>query len=333
MIRSAWLAARLTAAAIGLSIIVACLGAAWLVYGDRSLPRRPTTVDIYPGRNTDEIGEQLAQAGVVRSARWLTWYLRARRSPAAIEASEYSFEAHLSLRAVVDRLASGGRPLEARVTIPEGFTADQIAQRLADDRLVSAQEFVRYVRRASLVFGGARSDGLEGYLFPDTYLIPRVTRPAAIAALMTAQFRKELPKDYERAAKALKLTVPDIVIVASIIEREAKVDDERALMAGVYYNRLRRHMPLEVDATIEYALPAHKTELSYHDLAVESPYNTYTHFGLPPTPISNPGKRSLDAAFHPARTDYLYYVYKGGGRHQFSRTLAEQEAAERRYLR
>jgi len=117
-----------------------------------------------------------------------------------------------------------------------------------------------------------------------------------------------------------------------MVEREAKVDDERALIAAVIYNRLHRGMPLEIDATIEYALPRHKTQLSYGDLALDSPYNTYRHVGLPPTPIANPGRKSLLAAFRPATVDYLYYVYRGNGRHEFSRTLEEQQAAERKYL-
>jgi UPF0755 protein len=117
-----------------------------------------------------------------------------------------------------------------------------------------------------------------------------------------------------------------------MIEREAKVDVERPIIAGVIYNRLHHSMPQEIDATVEYALPRHKQQLSFHDLAVDSPYNTYKHVGLPPTPIANPGRRSLLAAFYPATVDYLYYVYRGHGRHQFSRTLQEQQAAERKYL-
>ena len=149
---------------------------------------------------------------------------------------------------------------------------------------------------------------------------------------MTTQFAKELPPHSDRLARRLGFTVPQVVTIASMVEREAKVDDERPLIAGVIYNRLHRRMPLEIDATIEYALPHHKKKLSLHDLEIDSPYNTYRHAGLPPTPIANPGRKSLLAAFHPAKVDYLYYVYRGGGRHQFSRTLEEQQSAERKYL-
>jgi UPF0755 protein len=120
--------------------------------------------------------------------------------------------------------------------------------------------------------------------------------------------------------------------LASLIEREAKADDERRLMAGVYYNRLRRKMPLEVDATIEYTFPSHKTEITRADLASDSPYNTYRHLGLPPTPIANPGRASLLAAFDPQQSPFLYYVYRGNGHHAFARTLAEHNANVERYL-
>jgi UPF0755 protein len=151
--------------------------------------------------------------------------------------------------------------------------------------------------------------------------------------MLLDQFVAELPADAERKAERLGLTVPQVVTLASLIEREAKADDERRLMAGVYYNRLRREMPLEVDATIEYIFPEHKDVITLADLARDSPYNTYKHTGLPPTPIANPGKASLQAAFDPQPSDYLFYVYKGNGHHAFSRTLAEHQANIARYLR
>jgi UPF0755 protein len=124
-----------------------------------------------------------------------------------------------------------------------------------------------------------------------------------------------------------------VVTVASLVEREAKVERDRPLIAGVIYNRLRLAMPLQIDATIEYALPRHKTSLTKSDLAIVSPYNTYLHVGLPPTPIANPGKASLDAAFHPAVTKALYYVYCGGGRHVFADTLEQHLANVARCLK
>ena len=150
--------------------------------------------------------------------------------------------------------------------------------------------------------------------------------------MLTDQFFKELPSDARVRARALHVTVPQGVTVASLVEREAKIDQDRPLIAGVIYNRLRIGMPLQVDATIEYALPEHKAELSFGDLKIDSPYNTYLRAGLPPTPIANPGSASLQAAFHPARTDALYYVYCGNGHHVFAKTLAEHQANVARCL-
>ena len=187
--------------------------------------------------------------------------------------------------------------------------------------------------RDTIVVDGFRTANMEGYLFPDTYLMPLGASPATVEAIMSAQFRKELPADAARKARARGLTVPQVVTLASLIEREAKADDERPLMAGVYYNRLRLGMPLEVDATIEYALPTHQTVITYSDLRIDSPYNSYLHQGLPPTPIANPGRPSLVAALNPRPSEFLYYVYKGHGHHAFAKTLAEQNANVAKYLK
>ncbi len=305
---------------------------AWFVYGDRRYPLAPATVDIAPGTTPSAIVEQLKEEGIVGSPELLLLYLRAKHMTSSILAAEYDFPAHQSIAEVASTLGSGGHPSAVWITVPEGFTAAQIAQRLERHGFAAAPYFILEVKDTDLTIDGHRTRGLEGYLFPDTYLFPRHASAQAIAALMTAQFLRELPAQHAKLAKKLHMTVPQIVTVASMIEREAKIDAERPIIAGVIYNRLRRGMPLEIDATIEYALPQHKTQLSFGDLKLDSPYNTYKHAGLPPTPIANPGRKSLLAAFHPATVDYLYYVYRGNGRHQFSRTLEEQQAAERKYL-
>ena len=313
--------------------VVACAGIlAWLVFGDRSLPVAPTTFEVGSGLSVAEIANALQRAGVVRSGLLLRYYLRLSGVASHVNAAVYDFQAHENLADVAAVFAGGGRPSVTWVTVPEGFTARQIAHRLDAQGLGNAADFLDVVWHQSLLLDNTLTRGLEGYLYPDTYQFRHAATPEAIATLMTEQFRKKLPQDWQSSAHRLGYTLPQIITVASIIEREARDDAERPIMAGVYYNRLRRGMPLEVDATIEYALPKHKSVLHYRDLAIDSPYNTYTHTGLPPTPISNPGARSISAALHPAKTDYLYYVYEGNGRHHFSRTLEEQKAAEQRYL-
>jgi len=329
-VKTRWIGVSATAIAIVIAVSAGVLG--WLIAGDASLPQAPVSVDVPPGFGIGQIAQELRNAGVVRSASLLKYYAAAHGIAAKVDAAQYDFPAHVTIARVVDLLASGGKPPVTWVTIPEGYTAREIAHRLDAAQIVSAAAFEDVAQHTSMLLGGSLTRGLEGYLYPDTYQVRRGSSAQDVAMLMTDQFRRKLPKDYERKARHLGLTVPQVITLASLIEREAKVNSERRLMAGVYYNRLKRGMPLEVDATIEYALPEHKTVLHYSDLDIDSPYNTYTHTGLPPTPIANPGSKSIAAAFDPQHTDYLYYVYAGNGRHHFSKTLDEQNAAVRRYL-
>ncbi len=324
----------IAAAVIIVAIAALCVGGlAWLVYGDQRYPTALSDVVVPDGSSVSDIARLLEADQIVSSAPVLSLYIRTRGGGERIEAAEYEFPAHETIAQIAARLAAGGRAPTVWLTIPEGYTAEQIGHKLSVAGLVSEPAFARTVHARGLLFSGVSTAGLEGYLFPDTYQIPKRTNADDVADMMTRQFQAELPRDYAVAARRLRMSVPQVVTVASMIEREAKVDVERPVIASVIYNRLRLGMPLEIDATIEYALPHHKTALSYADLAVDSPYNTYVHAGLPPTPISNPGKASLAAAFHPASTAYLYYVYKGGGRHAFSDTLQQHQENVRRYLR
>lgn len=322
-------------ALLAIAVVVTALAAigAWHIFRENALPVAPTDVIVAEGSSVTDISHQLEAQGVISDATWLWLYVRLRGGAERLEAAEYIFPPHQTVANVAAILFAGGRPPTVWLTIPEGFTAAQIGRRLAAATLVSEDSFMRVVRARTLFVGGALTHGLEGYLFPDTYQVPRKTSADAVAQLFTNQFLHELPRDYVQSARRAQLTVPQIVTIASMIEREAKVDVERPIIASVIYNRLHRNMPLEIDATIEYALPRYKADLSFADLKIDSPYNTYTHAGLPPGPISNPGKASLNAAFHPASTGFLYYVYKGNGRHAFSDTLQEQQSNIRRYLR
>jgi len=312
--------------------------AAWWVRGvlfvDRTLPAHDTIVVVPNGATGRDVAALLAERGVVASSLAFDVLARLRGERNAMKAGEYRFAAHRTLAEVLGQVVAGGGQVARWITIPEGFTAREIARRLGAAGVGDAARFEDFFLHEPLDLGPAgKTANLEGYLFPDTYLVPLDATPAQVAALMTARFREELPPGAAALARGLGLTVPQVVTVASLVEREAQADDERALMAGVYYNRLRRGMPLQVDATIEYTFPRHKDVITYADLARSSPYNTYRRTGLPPTPIANPGRPSLLAAFHPQASGYLYYVYKGNGHHAFSRTLAEHNANVARYLR
>jgi len=311
---------------------VACGSAAYLLFGDRSRPAAETNVVIERGATAADVARRLEAEGVIKSALGFRFLARLERVETEVKAGEYRFAPHLSENDVLERVTSGRSQVAIWVTIPEGFTAREIAAALAERNLGDATDLAQYFLRTPLDLGrGVRSVDLEGFLFPDTYLMPLATPPSALARIMTDHFKEELPRNAETRAKRLHMTLPQIVTIASLIEREAKADDERRLMAGVYYNRLKRGMPLEVDATIEYTFAHHKDVITRADLARDTPYNTYLHLGLPPTPIANPGRPSLLAALDPQKSEYLFYVYKGNGHHAFARTLTEHNANVARY--
>ncbi|MBV8498518.1 MAG: endolytic transglycosylase MltG [Candidatus Eremiobacteraeota bacterium] len=326
---------RLAMAAVACTVIVAAIVSAlgYALYGDRSHPATSTVVIVARGSTFDEIARQLASQGIVSNVWTFRILARLRKQDVAVHAGEYRLAPHQTQDAVLRELVSGGAQIAAWVTIPEGFTAAQIATRLEEAGIGPAPSFEREFMRETLVVDGARTRSLEGFLFPSTYLVPVGAAPSQAAGMLTAQFLKVLPADAAGRARALHVNVPQAVAVASLVEREAKSEPDRPKIAGVIYNRLRLGMPLQVDATIEYALPKHKSELSFADLKIDSPYNTYARAGLPPTPIANPGLPSLEAALHPWKSDDLYYVYCGNGRHVFAKTLADHQANVARCLR
>jgi UPF0755 protein len=316
--------------------VIVTAAALWFrnaVYGDRTLPHTRTSVIIPRGANFGDVVGLLESGGVLAHPIAFRILARMRNDEADIKAGEYAFAPRQTSDEILRKLVAGEAQVAVWVTIPEGFTAREIALTFAERKLGNSAAYDQTFLHEGIDIAGRRTPSLEGYLFPSTYLMPVNVTPSGAAKIMTDQFRKELPPDADERARALGRTVPELVTIASLVEREAKADDERALMAGVYYNRLRLGMPLEVDATIEYIFPEHHAVITRQDLAIDSPYNTYLHTGLPPTPIANPGKASLDAAFDPRSSDYLYYVYKGDGHHAFARTLAEHNANVEKYLR
>jgi UPF0755 protein len=303
------------------------------VYVDRDQPAQQTDVIIPSGSTFSQVVAALRDKNVLQSPLAFRILARLRHVDSDVKAGEYRFPAHQTSDEILRRLVRGEQ-FAVWVTIPEGFTARQIAQTLASRALGDASAYDHFfLHNGGTAAGGARTPNLEGYLFPSTYLIPTGDSPEQITKILVDQFHKELPRDAAARAKALGRTVPEVVVIASLIEREGKVDEDRPLIASVIYNRLRQGMPLEVDASIEYTFPEHHDVITKRDLEIDSPYNTYRHTGLPPTPIANPGKAALDAAFAPAKTDYLYYVAKPDGHSAFAKTLQEHNANVARYLK
>ena len=300
---------------------------------DRSLPRKTTQLVVPKGSTFSEIAGLLAGAGVIDNVFAFRLLGRLRHAAADVHAGEFRFPAHQTQSEILSQLQTGGAQIATWVTIPEGYTSREIAQRLAEDGFGPAEALLNVFQHDSIVVGGVKTPNLEGYLFPSTYLIPSGSGPQAIAKIMTDEFQRQLPADAAARARSLHVSVPQAITLASLVEREAKIDSERPLMAGVYYNRLRFRMPLEVDATIEYIFPEHKTAITNADLAIESPYNTYKRLGLPPTPIASPGRPSILAAFHPQPSQYLYYISKSDGHSVFAKTLQQHNANVARYLK
>jgi len=288
-------------------------------------PSRPVTVVIPRGVTAAEVSEILVRAGVVRSA--LAFRLVARLQGATIQAGEYDLRTNIRPQEALDALSRGPAPEETvTLTIPEGLRVDQVAERVGGVFPIEPQAFLRdaaggghtlppYLTKAG--------KGVEGFLFPKTYEFPPDPDADAVIERLLRQFEEEagaLP--WERADR-LGLKPYQVVIVASLIEREARVDRDRGKIASVIYNRLREGMRLQIDATVQYALPEHKPRLTYQDYEYESPYNTYLHDGLPPTPIASPGLASLEAALRPASTDFLFYIALEDGSHRFTETYEE----------
>ncbi|MEW6182531.1 MAG: endolytic transglycosylase MltG [Bacillota bacterium] len=294
--------------------------------------------DIPKGAPTSWVAEKLYRQGIIRNPVVFRCYARCYHLDKKIKSGTYRLSSDLTVSGVLVLLTKGGQ-LAKRFTIPEGFTLAEIARRLDEQGIVEKNDFLGEAAagRFNYRFLNESPAGpacLEGYLFPDTYQVLPDTPAHAVIELMLRRFA-EVAGEIDLPAEAGKqgLTLNEAVTLASLVEREAKLGEERALIAGVLYNRLRRGIPLQVDATVEYALGEHRERILYSDLEVDSPYNTYRITGLPPGPIAAPGRASLLAAVEPEKTDYLYYVAKPDGSHAFARTLGEHNANKERYLK
>lgn len=292
---------------------------------------RRLIVYIEPGTGARRIAERLQEAGVVRNRLLFLLVAFARGSHARLRPGEYEFHPGMSLREILRKLERG-EVLVHQVTIPEGLTIKEIGRLLAAEGLVDEGRFLATASDRALVGKyGLEGDSFEGYLFPDTYHLTKGMTEEAIIQVMLTRFRQVFGPAEEERAKALGMTLKEVITLASLIEKEAHASEERALISAVFHNRLKLQMPLQSDPTVIYALPAFSGRLRRADLATPSPYNTYLYQGLPPGPIANPGRASILAALYPAPVNYLYFVSRGDGTHVFARSLVEHDRAVRKY--
>lgn len=299
---------------------------------------KPVTVEIPQGSGTAAIARILADAGVIENASYFRLRARYEGIDQALKPGVYELMTGMPYTDVVNRLMKG-IPIEySEVTIPEGYTVKQIAERLEAEAGIPAADFTRIASTEAASFAAERpyladikNGTLEGYLFPKRYRIVKGSTARDVVELMLKQFDTEMAEVDLAFATSKSLTKHDIVIIASMVEREAQVAAERPLVSSVIYNRLKQGMKLQIDATIKYLLPGGSPRVTYSDLEIDSPYNTYRYAGLPVGPIASPGLDSLKAAAAPADTEYLYYVLTGeDGSHTFTETYAEFLRAKNR---
>jgi UPF0755 protein len=293
----------------------------------KGYPAEEVFVEIPAGSSAPEIGRRLIDAGVVRDQLTFRVTLWQAGQAERLRAGEYRFDRPMTAREVVDKI-SRGEVYERRVTFPEGLIIPEMAALWELRGLGTAASFVNAARNpAPIAKLDPQARDLEGYLFPETYSLPRGTPPERLIGLMVARFEEAFPPEHRKAVEAFGLTVREAVTLASLVEKETARDDERPIVAAVYLNRLRVGMPMQCDPTVIYALrKAGKykdNNLRREDLEFDSLYNTYRYPGLPPGPIAAPGRASLEAVANPAPVDYLYFVSRNDGSHVFASTLRD----------
>jgi UPF0755 protein len=281
------------------------------------------------GASFAQAADSLARTGLVGSPKLFRLYGRVTGGDRNIKPGTYLLKHGTPWKDIVSAL-NGGHGLVNTITIPEGYTLSQITPLLARTLRVPLDSVQVAVRDTALL---ARLDipnpTLEGYLFPDTYAFPVGTTARQAVREMVYSFERRWKPEWDSSLVDLKINRNDLVTMASIVEREARLPEERPVIAAVYYNRLRRGMLLQADPTIQYALGHHVGRVLYKDLEIASPYNTYVHKGLPPGPVASPGVASLTAAANPANVPYLYFVASKDGHHEFRMTLEEHTSAIR----
>ncbi len=307
------------------------------------------------GESVRSISNRLHDQGLVRYPIFFELYIRARGLSRNVQAGEYSLQKNMDIRQIAAVIAENPSPREMTIMIPEGWTIRDMAKYFQDNGLFSSAEFLRAVQKdysadfpftkdISLLRTVPRTDAageqylLQGYLFPDTYRVYKDADPEDVIAKMLANFEKKYTQDLKDEAAKQKKSMSEIIIMASLIEREVRTPEDKAIVSGILWKRLRLGIALQVDASVVYAKTKGYSrngtdKVYYEDLKVNSLYNTYKYPGLTPGPVANPGIESIKAALYPKTSPYLYYLSKPDGTTVFSRTLAEHNAAKAKYLK
>jgi UPF0755 protein len=328
---------RIIKTALFLAHILILSLAGWLIFesrGTEAVKAQPVLFDVEKGKGVRAIAEALKAKGIIRKQWPFVLQYEFFFFPQSLKAGEYQFQPSQSGQEILEDLIRGKIYLHA-ITVAEGLTARELADVFLSAGFGTAGEFIKAFREPEMLLPwDAKARNLEGYLFPETYSLPKGLTAEEIFGKMVSQFKTVFDESWRRRTDELQMSVREVVTLASLIEKEASLQEEKKLVSAVFHNRLRRGMKLDCDPTIIYALKEKGLfdgRLHTKDLKLDNPYNTYRYPGLPPGPICNPGRESLRAALYPASDDYLYFVSKNDGSHIFSRTLREHQAAVRKY--
>jgi UPF0755 protein len=319
-----------------LSIVVALAGGAMLeLFNFAGTPGSMETIEqsimIPPGQGLKTTAADLHDRGIIRNAFKFSVYARIKGYDKKIKAGEYRLKPSFSPREILEIMVSGKVQLY-KITIPEGYTLAQIAGMMPDAGLGPVKDFLAAAHNGALLSElNIPGDSFEGYLFPDTYHFPKGISPEKIIRTMLRRFQEVFTSAWQGRVRELKMTVHQVVTLASIIEKETGAPSERPVISSVFHNRLKKNMRLASDPTVIYGIKDFDGNLTRKDLTTKTPYNTYKMKGLPPGPIANPGAKAIEAALYPADADYLFFVSKRDGTHHFSKTYQEHEKAVRKY--
>lgn len=288
----------------------------------------PQLFDVQPGNAFASVAKRLEEEGLIRNARLATWLARYNEMDGRLHVGQYELSPHQSTQEILEAITQG-QVKTWRVTLPEGSRAEEIADRLEASGLADGDQFKAALLDPDLVEElNLPTSGFEGYLYPDTYWLPQGLSPEDVVRVLVGQFDRVWEAEIRTQAEKAGLSRDDVVTLASIVEKETAAPSERARIAAVFLNRLEKGMRLETDPTVIYGIEDFDGNLRRKHLTDKSnPYNTYQHFGLPPGPIASPGLAALRSVVNPEETDYLYFVSRNDGTHEFSRTYAEHAKA------
>jgi UPF0755 protein len=317
----------------GLLVAAGAIGTGYYLHGPPETDGPSVTLFVEPGMAFSQVADFLANEEIIRHAGWFRAVARYKNMDHQIRVGRYRIEPGTSIEHILETLVTG-RGGADRVTIPEGLTIPEIAHILKTKADIDSLAFVTLAYDPGSAWArDITAPSLEGYLYPDTYYFYRGMPAEAVVQEMVTLYQNTFTDAYKAQAEQLGFTIHEMMTLASIVEQEAQIDEEREIISGVFHNRLRIGIKLEADPTVQYGIGRPNMRLYKKHLSDPSPYNTYVHKGLPPGPICSPGKASIHATLYPKKVPYLFFVARGDGSHIFSRSNREHNNARRKVKR